>query len=141
MNILIYNLNIGRQIQRLLSTFDKYKFNAITKSMEKQEWNILWLYCLCYPIQELHNNFLEFALEQRDEAYANSQTLLLTHRLNRRFDTVLQRIYIVNHTLNSTGVVSIHFTVYVPNLVDLEAVRRFVSKYNIVDKNFEIVVV
>jgi hypothetical protein len=140
MNILIYNLNIGRQIQRLLSTFDKYKFNPISKSMEKQEWNILWLYSLCYPLQELHNSFLEFALEQRDEAYANSQTLLLTYRLNRRFDTVLQRIYIVNHTLNSTGVVSIHFTVYVPNLVDLEAVRRFVSKYNIVDKNFEIVV-
>jgi hypothetical protein len=126
MDILIYNLNIGRQIQRLFASF------------EKNEWNVLWLYCLCKPLIELHQEFLLFSIEQRDEAYANSQTLLLAYRLNRRFDTVLKRIYIVNHTLNNPVSLSIHFSVYVPTTVDAEAVRRFVEKYVIVDKSFVI---
>ncbi len=137
-NILIYNLNIGRQIQRLLSVFDKYKVNQQTQSIEPQEFNVLWLYVLCKPLQELHDAWLAFSLEQREEAYANSQTLLLTYRLNRRFDTVLQRIRVVNHTLNANTALAVHFTVFVPPTTDAEAVRRFVSKYNIVDKNFEV---
>jgi hypothetical protein len=112
--------------------------NPTTQSVEKQEFNILWLYVLCYPLIELHKTFLEFTLAQREEAYANSQTLLLTHRLNRRFDTVQQRIYLENHTLNVLSSVPTHFTVYVPQGIDTEAVRRFVSKYTIVDKNFDI---
>jgi hypothetical protein len=139
-NILIYNLNIGRQIQRLLSVFDKYKLNLQTNSYEKQEFNVLWLYCLCVPLQTLHDSFLSFSVEQREEAYANSQTMLLTYRLNRRFDTVLQRIYLVNHTLNAPASnLALHFTVYVPAGVDVDSVRRFVSKYTIVDKNFAVV--
>lgn len=136
MNVLIYNLNIGRQIQRLLSTFDKYFMNPVTQSLEKQEFNVLWLYALCYPLIELHKTFLEFTLEQREEAYANSQTLLLAYRLNRRFDTVKQRIWLENHTLNATSPAPYHFTVHVPQGIDTEAVRRFVAKYTIVDKNF-----
>jgi hypothetical protein len=63
---------------------------------------------LCYPLIELHKTFLEFTLAQREEAYTNSQTLLFTYRLNRRFDTVQQRIYLENHTLNALSAVPSH---------------------------------
>jgi hypothetical protein len=127
MNILIYNLNIGRQIQRLLAGF------------EKNEFNVLWLYSLCKPLRNLQEEFTKFSIQQRLAAYTSSQTLLLEHRLNVYFDTVLQRIYIENHTLNNAVPLSTHFTVHIPNTIDAEAVRRYTAIYTLADKRFIVI--
>lgn len=130
-NKTFYNVNIRRYVQRLSTAFDKSTFT------------VRWLAALCYPLHEHWQVFRSFTIAQRDEGYANSQTGLLEARLNKAFDPILKRIYIVNHTLNYLLPLEYHFTVHIPTVLtygNSDSVRRFVSNYVLVDKNFDIVI-
>ena len=125
-----YNLNIGRQIQRLLSSFDKY-----------DRLTVYWLFSLLAPIKDLHYRFSTWSVAQRAEAQNNSQTILLTYNLNERFDRVQRRIYITNNSLNAVAPPQYHFTVSIPQGVDPDQVNRYVNKYILVDRTFNTILI
>jgi hypothetical protein len=76
--------------------------------------------------------------EQRAMALANSQSQLLEYHLNRLYDVVLKRIYIVNHTINNPINPDPQFTVYIPSGVNADTVKKFVERFVLLDKSFAI---
>lgn len=135
MSILKYNFSVGRWIQWLLPTYFKKRSEA------GLSFHVLWLHAIAYPLQELHDSWKLWSIEQRAMAKANSQTGVLVYHLNRLYDPVLKRISIVNNTLNNPSVPTYHFTVQVPNteLINVEKVQNFVDRFLLVDRTFEVV--
>jgi hypothetical protein len=125
-----YNWNVGRFAQMLLPTFEKYN----------RYW-VLWHYCLCTGFDLSHKELLTWMREQRAMALANSQSQLLEYHLNRLYDVVLKRIYIVNHTINNPTNPDPQFTVYIPSVVNSDTVKKFVERFVLLDKSFAIVVI
>jgi len=129
-----YNINIRRFIQLLMPSFFKRK-----------TFNIYWLAVLHYPLHNLQREFRNFTIAQRNEAYGNSQILVMQERLNNLFDPIQRRIYIENYTLDNAVPLEFHFKVYTPANLPVrngtpEAVRKFIEQYILVDKFFDVVV-
>lgn len=125
-----YNWNVGRFAQMLLPTFEK-----------TQRFWVLWHRCLAEGFDQCHAEMLAWMREQRAMALANSQTQLLEYHLNRLYDAVLKRVYIVNHTINNPSNPNPQFTVYVPSSVNTDTVKKFVERFVLLDKSFAIVTV
>ena len=123
----IYNINVGRWGQMLLPTFEKV-----------QAFWVLWHTCLLEGFKLCHKDFLFWGREQRALALSNSQTAVLAYNLNRLYDSVLQRIYIVNHTVNEPTNPAIQFTVFIPDAVNPETVKSFVQRFALLDKSYQI---
>ncbi len=124
---LLYNLNFGLQIQRLQPSY-----------LKTIAFHVYWLKSLLQPLQELHYNFRAWSVQQRFEALNNSQTLLLQHNLNETFDRVQRRILLTNNYLNVNSPPVYHFTVKVPLGIETEAVRKYVNKYVLADRTYNI---
>lgn len=128
MSVERYNINVGRWVQMLLPTFEKYNLF----------W-VLWHYCLCIGFKDLHTELLFWMREQTAMAKCNSQTSLLEYHLNRLYDGVLKRIYIVNNTINNVSNPSFQFTVYAPASISTDTISKFIDKFKLLDKSFNIV--
>jgi hypothetical protein len=125
-----YNWNVGRWVQMLLPTFEKYN----------RFW-VLWHYCLCTGFDLAHAELLTWMREQRAMALGNSQTDLMEYHLNRLYDGVLKRIYIQNHTINNAANPSPQFTVFIPNTVNADTVKKFVERFVLLDKSFQVTII
>lgn len=128
--ILKYNFSVGRWIQWLLPTY------------LRKDFYVFWLHTIAYPLQESHDSWKIWSIEQRAMAKANSQTGVLVYHLNRLYDPVLKRIAIVNNTLNNASVPTYHFTVQIPNttLISVDTVKRFVDRFVLVDRTFNVLI-
>lgn len=126
-----YNINVRRYVQMQMPAFFKNRFN------------IYWLSVLHYPLHNLQREFRNFTIAQRNEAYGNSQILVMQERLNNMFDPIQKRIYIENYTLNNAVPMEFHFKVFTPEVLPVrngtpEAVRKFVEQYILLDKFFDV---
>lgn len=124
---LVYNINFGLQLQRLLPSY-----------LKTNRFHVFWLKSLLQPLAENHYEFRSWSVLQRYEALNSSQTLLLSHNLNEIYDKVQRRIYIVNNYLNASVTPDYHFTVHVPVDFDIESIRKYVNKYVLADRTFDI---
>jgi hypothetical protein len=127
---LVYNINFGLQIQRLLPSY-----------LKTLRFHVYWLKSLLQPLQELHYDFRIWSVAQRYESLNSSQSLLLSHNLNEIYDLVQRRIYIVNNYLNVSSAPSYHFTIKIPVGFDVEAIRKYVNNYVLADRTFDIEII
>ncbi len=127
---LVYNINFGLQIQRLLPSY-----------LKTLRFHVFWLKSLVQPLQELHYDFRVWSVAQRYESLNSSQSLLLAHNLNEIYDRVQRRIYVVNNYLNVGVAPSYHFTIKIPIGFDVEAIGKYVNNYVLADRTFDVGVI